>query len=189
MVASLDNGVGRVLEALETLGLAENTLVIFTSDNGGDPDYGGSNGDFRGEKGTLFEGGIRIPCLIRWPGVIRPGSTCSYPCSHLDFFETFGALCGAPETRIKTEGMDLLPLIRNPQVSPGERTLFWVYGNSAAIRHGDWKYLQSTEENNEERKYLFDLKEDPHETNNLAQAETSRMESLKARLDDFISVL
>jgi len=191
MVVSMDDGVGRVLKALESLGLAENTLVIFTSDNGGDPDYGGSNGSFRGEKGTLFEGGIRVPCMMRWPGVIPAGGSCAYPCSQLDFYETFSTLAGAPQTRVRTEGLDILPVIKNPQAALDERTLFWVYGNEAAIRQGDWKYLQikAEKEGEKDRQFLFQLRKDPYEQNNLAGVETSRMESLKTRLDNFISVL
>ncbi|MBN2290218.1 MAG: sulfatase-like hydrolase/transferase [Candidatus Glassbacteria bacterium] len=190
MVVSLDNGVGMVLEALERLGLSSNTLVIFTSDNGADPDYGGSNGAFRGEKATLFEGGIRVPCLMRWPSAIEPGGTCSRPCSHLDFYETFSSLGGAPESRTKTEGLDLLPLIKDPDSECAERTLFWVYNSTAAIRQGKWKYLQSDgQEGGDRRQMLFDLSEDPYEENDLAGDETSLMESLKATLDNFISVL
>ena len=191
MVVSMDDGVGQVLEALDTLGLSENTLVIFISDNGGDPDYGGSNGSFRGEKGTLFEGGIRVPCLMRWPGVIPSDVSCSYPCSQLDFYETFSALTGAPETRRKTEGMDILPIIKNPREMLSERTLFWVYGSMAAIRQGNWKYLQINDQQSEENKQrlLFNLSEDPFERNSLAEAEPSLAESLKTRLDNFISAL
>ena len=191
MVVSMDDGVGRVLESLESLGLSENTLVIFTSDNGGDPDYGASNGSFRGEKGTLFEGGIRVPCLMRWPGVIPSEVSCRYPCSQLDFYETFSALIGAPETSRKTEGMDILPIIKNPREVFSERTLFWVYGSMAAIRQGNWKYLQIKDQKGDEKeqRFLFNLSEDPYEKNNLAEAESSRAESLKTRLDNFISVL
>jgi arylsulfatase A len=189
MVASMDNGVGQVLEALERLGLADNTLVIFTSDNGGDLDYGANNGKFRGEKGTLFEGGIRVPCLMRWPAVIAAGIACSYPCSQLDFYEMFSTLSGAPKARIKTEGMDILPVVENPKGPYSERSLFWVYGKEAAIRQGTWKYMQSSDTQLEERQFLFNLSEDPYETNNLARIELSQTKSLKTELDNFLSAL
>ncbi|MEA2063672.1 MAG: sulfatase-like hydrolase/transferase, partial [Gemmatimonadota bacterium] len=180
----------------EGLGLIDNTLVIFTSDNGGDPDYGGGNGQFRGEKGTLFEGGIRIPCLMRWPTMIGAESRCSHPCSHIDFYETFSSLTGAPGTRTKTEGLDILPVIKNPGGTFEERTLFWLYRNMAAIRQGHWKYMQiaspqgeNTGEAQKVEQLLFDLNADPYEKNDLALVEPARTASLKQKLDSFISGL
>ena len=97
MVAAMDDGVGRVMETLKKQKLDKNTLVIFTSDNGGDYRYGGSNKPFRGQKAQLFEGGIRLPCLMRWPGKIKAGSVTDQPISGLDFFPTFCSLAGISE--------------------------------------------------------------------------------------------
>jgi len=183
MVASMDNGVGEVLDTIDQLNLAENTLVVFTSDNGADPDYGGNNDPYRGEKGTLFEGGIRVPCLIRWPGVIPPGVTCAQVGSHLDFFPTFAALAAADIGTRLPDGMDLSAVIRNPQGSLSQRTLFWDYNSWRAVRQGNWKYLLDRDG----KSYLFDLETDPYEKENLIEKQPELAEELRKNLDNFLS--
>ncbi|HUU29275.1 MAG TPA: sulfatase-like hydrolase/transferase [archaeon] len=185
MIVSMDNGVGEVLTALENLGLAGNTLVIFTSDNGGDPDYGGNNGKYRGEKGELFEGGIRIPCLMRWPGVIPAGAVSRQVGSHLDFFPTFASLAGAQADTADLDGTDISKHLLQPESAPEERTLYWDYGESRAVRSGKWKYLKDKEG----EQYIFNLEEDPFETVNLIQKNSDLAVELDRRLEKIPTVI
>lgn len=190
MVASMDDGIGKIMAALDRLGLSDNTLLIFTSDNGGDPGYGGNNGQYKGKKWDLWEGGIRIPCVMRFPGVITPGTTSSEPCSHIDFFETFAALAGVKDSLPDTEGMDIGPIMRNPQEKHEERPLFWLNGPMAAVREGDWKYVrleEKTGEGNDTQtvlhEMLFKLPDDPTESNDLAESEPEKFAELKGLLE------
>ena len=112
MVAAMDDGIGRVLETLKKQKLDKNTLVIFTSDNGGDPRYGGNNDPFRGRKAQLFEGGIRVPCVMRWPGKIKSGSISDEPVTALDFFPTFAAVAGVDIKERSLDGTDISPVAR-----------------------------------------------------------------------------
>ena len=186
MVVSMDDGVGKIVATLDRLGLADNTLLIFTSDNGGDTGYGASNGKYRGKKWDLWEGGIRIPCVMRFPGVITPGTTTSEPCSQIDFFETFAALAGVKSIS-DTEGMDIGPIMRSPGERHEERPLFWLNGPMAVVRMGDWKYVRLEEENGEGDnaqtvvyEMLFNLPADPTESNDLADSEPEKFKELKS---------
>ena len=176
MVMSLDDGIGRVLTALNRQGLEQDTLVIFMTDHGGDPDYGGGNGPLRGEKATLFEGGIRVPCLIRWPGKLKAGTTVDFVGSSLDLFATFCSLAGADVSKFQLDGIDLLPQLLEGQPRR-ERELFWQLRNEAALRHGEWKYLQTADG----RELLFNLGRDLGEADNLAQERPKVLARLKAR--------
>jgi len=176
MVLSLDDGIGRVLAALKQRGLSDNTLVLFMTDNGGDPDYGGSSGPLRGEKGTLFEGGIRVPCLIRWPGKLKAGATCTSVCSSLDLFPTFCRLCGADASQLPLDGIDLTPLLLEGK-PPKDRELFWELSRGVALRQGSWKYLRTADG----EEYLFNVVDDPYEKSNLAERQPDVFARLKAR--------
>ena len=175
MVLSLDDGIGRVLAALKKQGLEENTLVIFMTDHGGDPDYGGSNGPLRGEKATLFEGGVRVPCLMRWPGKFKPGTTVDSVCSSLDLFPTFCSLTGADASKFQLDGTDLTGLLFEGK-APAERELFWELKTEAALRSGAWKYLRTADD-----EYLFNLEKDRDEKRNLAKQHPDILARLKAR--------
>jgi len=175
MVLSLDDGIGRVLAALRQQGFEDNTLVIFMTDNGGDPDYGGSSGPLRGEKNTLFEGGIRVPCLMRWPGRLKAGSTCDSVCSSLDLSPTLCRLAGADPSTFPLDGVDLLPQLLEGK-PPKDRELFWELSGEAALRSGSWKYVCRND-----TEYLFDLDDDPYEKNNLAKNHPDVLARLKAR--------
>jgi len=189
MVEAMDLAVGRVLSALDELGLRENTLVIFTSDNGGLSTSEGwptSNRPLRAGKGWMYEGGIREPLLVRWPGVTRPGSVINEPVSSPDFFPTFLDAAGlAPVAGQVLDGRSLRPALRGERQS--ERALFWHYphyGNqggapAAAIRRGDWKLIEWQEDNRVE---LFDLAHDLGEENDLAAREAARAERLRTEL-------
>jgi len=144
VVQEVDWSVGRVLDALEEGGLAGNTIVIFTSDNG--PWYQGSPGPFRGRKGQAFEGGHRVPFIARAPGIVRPGTVCSAPSINLDLFPTCLAAAGmALPTDRMIDGLDILPLLTGESSqSPHEYLYLYHQGELEGIRSGDWKYFRST---------------------------------------------
>jgi len=186
MTVNLDDGVGRVLDTLDASGLAGSTLVIFLTDHGGDPTYGGSNEPLRGDKATLFEGGIRVPCLMRWPGVIEAGQVTGSLAWAIDLFPTFCALAGAdvPEPAL-IDGEDISPLLLRGEASQREREMLWETGTHSelgrrpwrAYRHGDYKYLSTPDEG----EFLFDLSADPNEETNLADGDPERLAKWKKR--------
>lgn len=189
MIEAMDLAVGRVLARLDELGLAKNTLVVFTSDNGGLSTSEGSptsNLPLRGGKGWLYEGGIRESLVLRWPAVVRGGQTLDTPVCGTDFFATLREVAGGGTTE-KTDGVSLLPLLRGSGALP-ERALCWHYphyGNQggapgAAIRRGDWKLIQWFEQ--PEAPELFNLRDDLSETKNLAAQEPERVKALLAEL-------
>jgi len=171
MVATMDDGIGRVLETLKKQKLDKNTLIIFASDNGGDPRYGGNNKPFRGQKAELFEGGIRVPCLMQWAGKIKPGRVTSQPISGLDFFPTFCSLAGIPNTRT-LDGVNIAPVILEDKKLP--RDLFWQLPKQDAFRRGPWKFVRIQKE-----EMLFNLDNDPGETKNLAKEKPELLQELK----------
>ena len=189
MVEAMDLAVGKVLAKLDELGLRENTLVIFTSDNGGLSTSEGwptSNLPLRGGKGWMYEGGIREPLLVRWPGVVKPGSVMSTPISSPDFFPTLLEVAGTkPLPGQSLDGMSLVPVLKGGTLP--ERALFWHYphyGNqggapAAAVRRGDWKLIEWLEDNRVE---LFNLAQDPGEKTDLAATEPQRVAQLRAEL-------
>ncbi len=188
MVEAMDKAAGKVLTKLDELGLADNTIVVFTSDNGGLSTSEGwptSNLPLRGGKGWLYEGGIREPLLIRWPGVTKAASQIDVPVSSPDFFFTFMKASGAPPHNQPLDGIDLKPIIQTGKAP--ERALFWHYphyGNQggapgAAIRQGDWKLIEWYDDNSVE---LFNLATDSGEKNNLAAQETARATAMQNEL-------
>ena len=163
MIRALDRGVGKVLSALQSQGLADNTLVIFTNDNGG-AWYAGLaqiNKPYRGWKGTFFEGGLRTPFFVRWPARIHAGQRVSTPTEQIDVLPTLAAAAGAslPAGR-HIDGVNLLPFVSGTRQAPVRRTLFWRSGGYEAVRDGDWKLQLSR---NPARTWLFDLATDPTE--------------------------
>ncbi len=182
MIEALDRGVGRVLDALERNGLAENTLVIFTSDNGGAgylglPDV---NRPYRGWKLTHFEGGTHVPFLAKWPARIPAGSRFDAPVSHLDLFPTAAAAMGVPLPDDRPiDGVDLLPFVRGERAGAPHETLFWRQGYYKTVLHGRWKLI--TSERPDER-WLFDLSADPTEQSDLAAERPEVVRELLALL-------
>ncbi len=175
MTLSLDDGVGQVLNALREQDLEKDTLVLFITDHGGDPTYGGSNLPFRGQKATLFEGGIRVPCLMRWPGRIPAKTEIDSPTISLDLFPTFCALAGVEsDTGFDTallDGKNISSLLLGKERKKTSRDFLWMTGKHAeldrepwlALRSGDLKYLRSPTEG----EFLFDLQSDPQESTDL----------------------
>lgn len=189
MVDAMDQAVGKVLAKLDELGLRDNTLVIFTSDNGGLSTAEGwptSNLPFRGGKGWMYEGGIREPLLVRWPTRVKPGIEIDTPVSSPDFFPTLlDATQIAPAPGQILDGVSLLPVLAGTPLA--ERALFWHYphyGNqggapSAAIRRGPWKLIHWFEDG---RTDLHDVVQDPAERHNRASQEPARVAALVAEL-------
>lgn len=144
VIAEIDWSVGRILEELKRQGLEENTLVIFTSDNGPWLTYGnhaGSAGGLREGKGTAFEGGVRVPFIARWPGHIPRGKVCREPAMTIDVLPTVARLAGAPLPALPIDGLDLGPLLAGERGAKSPHEAFWFYwGNELhAVRSGDWK--------------------------------------------------
>jgi arylsulfatase A-like enzyme len=182
MIRSLDRNVGRLLEALQEQGLEKDTIVIFTSDNGGAYYIGlpEINRPYRGWKQTFFEGGIRAPYFMRWPGAIQAGSTYRAPVSHFDIFATAAAAAGAklPGDRVY-DGVNLIPYVQGRKLGRPHEALFWRTGPYQVVRAGDWK-LQVTER--PAKDWLYDLSVDPTERHNLASSQPAKIAELKALL-------
>lgn len=189
MVEAMDAAVGKVLAKLDALGLAENTIVLFTSDNGGLSTSEGSptsNLPYRGGKGWLYEGGIREPLIVRWPGKVKPGSTIDTPVCGIDLMPTLIDATGAT-TRPgqKLDGVSLVPVL-TASGKLADRPLFWHYphyGNQggapgAAMRLGDWKLIEWFEGKTE----LFNLANDVSEKTDLAAQEPERVKTMLAQL-------
>lgn len=181
MVRSLDRSVGRILETLREEGLDENTIVVFTSDNGA-PNYLGLptvNEPYRGWKLTLFEGGIRVPYVAKWPRAIPAGTQYAARVTSLDLLPTFVAAAGGalPQDR-PIDGVNLLPYLQGAQTQ-ASRPLFWRDGSYQAVMADDWK-LQVSER--PKKDWLFHLAEDPTEQHNLADTQPEKVAELKALL-------
>ena len=186
MVRALDRSVGRIMDTLEAEGLTDNTIVVFTSDNGG-PGYIGIddvNSPYRGWKITMFEGGIRVPMFVKWPAKIAPGTTVDNPVAHIDMMPTLAAAAGAAQPAgVVIDGVDLLPLATGEGTESWSReTLFWQSGHYQVVRHGDWKLQVNNRPTDGLRKWLYNLAEDPTEQNNLAARRTDKLEELSALL-------
>ncbi|MFL6751694.1 MAG: sulfatase-like hydrolase/transferase [Sphingomicrobium sp.] len=182
MVRALDRGVGEVMAALKAQGLDDNTLVVFTSDNGGAWYAGlpGINKPYRGWKGTFFEGGIRVPFSIRWPGRIAPGQRVAMPVDDIDVLPTLAAAAGAPlPPGRRIDGIDLLPFVTGHAPPLARRILFWRSGSYEAVRDGDWKLQVSR---NPPRIWLFDLTRDPTEHRDLSGRRPDVVKQLRAEL-------
>jgi len=192
LIEHLDAGVGRVLARLEQSGHAQNTLVIFTSDNGGSLPHGANNGPLAGGKQDMLEGGIRVPMCAVWPGHIEPGSHSDRVALTMDLFATICEAAGAKFDHA-IDGRSILPTLLGKPQPPDDRLLFWVRLEGGrryqgkpyyAVRHGDWKLLQNDAS---EPLRLYNLAEDPKETTNLAERRPQVLRKLKAALDAHIA--
>jgi arylsulfatase A-like enzyme len=180
MTRSLDEGVGRVLDALDQEGLADDTLLFFINDNGGATNNGSNNGPLRGMKGSKWEGGIRVPFMVRFPEKVPAGITFDRPVSSLDIFATcVNAARGSLMAQSNLDGVNLLPFLDGSVVGEPHEMLFWRRGVAAAVRAGDWKLIRS--ESNPT--LLFDLAQDLAETENLAAQHPDKVNELLAALD------
>ena len=174
MVTALDAAVGRVLASLQKQGLADNTIVIFTSDNGGE--RFSRTWPLSGQKTELLEGGVRVPALVRWPRRLKAGQVTDQVAISMDWLPTLLAAAGtAPDPAYPPDGQDLLPVLLGRQ-PPVERTLFWRYKmhGQRAVRSGNWKYLRIND-----NEFLFDVVTDQRERANLARRHPEVLQALK----------
>ncbi len=182
MILAMDRSVRRIGEALEANGLAENTLVVFTSDNGGAgylglPDV---NVPYRGWKLSHFEGGLHVPFAARWPARIPSGTVVDAPVHHFDLFSTFAAAAGAPVPGDRAiDGMDLLPYVRGEADGVPHETLFWRQGHQQTVLHQGWKMIRA---DRPRKVWLFDLANDATERRDVAEAYPERVAQLQALL-------
>ncbi len=186
---TIDQGMGMLLKRLDELGLTDRTIIMFMGDNGGESRVT-TNGPLRAGKSTLYEGGIRVPLLMRWPGRIPADTVCDVPVMNIDVYPTLAAIIGAKTNPDQPfDGVSLLPLWNNPAADLGRQALYWYYPltkphflggvSAAAIRLGDWKLI---DEFTTGRLQLFDLKHDLGETTDLAQTMPEKTQELYDRL-------
>lgn len=189
MVTLLDRHVGELMELLQELGLDSNTLVIFTSDNGPSaekshrPDFFGSSGGLRGVKRDMYEGGIRVPLIARWPSKIEAGSTTDHVCAFWDFFPTATELAGLPP-RQGLDGISYLPTLLGANKQPEHEYLYWDYGHvrnafKQAVRAGDWKAVRNGVGSAIE---LYDLASDREESTDVAADHPEIVQSMERLL-------
>lgn len=199
MIAAMDDGVGRILDALEAAGIADDTIVFFSSDNGPSTesrnwldgeeiDYqGGSTGGLRGNKGSLFDGGIRVPAIISWPAALPQGAEWAEPAAMMDILPTVLEAAGAPASA-EADGTSVLGALRALAPLPDERTLFWEYGPQLAARRGPWKLTTSAREHlggpfTLGSTVLANLDDDPAEAADLSAAHPEIAAALRAELE------
>lgn len=199
MLAAMDEAVGEVVAAVEMAGVRDNTLFIFSSDNGGPaPGRVTDNGKFRAGKGTLYEGGVRVAAFATWDGKIRPGSVVAEPRHVVDLYPTLIKLAGASlEQKLPLDGKDVWPTIAEGKPSPHADILVNAAPNSGAIRAGDCKLVFHTGRGDDpdggppKKKEvkasveLFDLKADPYETTSLAEKHPEKVKELRTKYDAY----
>jgi arylsulfatase A-like enzyme len=186
----MDDAIGRILQALDRAGQTNNTLVLFTSDNGGQKDYAskteyegkhgpyptlGDNRPLAGWKGQLYEGGIRVPALVSWPGRLQPGAI-EQTLSYLDWFPTLAGRAGvAPRAEWKLEGRDVWPILTRQKDALRVPVLYWNTGNTSGVLAGDWKLIVAGKKPARE---LYNLADDPAEKQNRAEDSPAKLEEL-----------
>jgi arylsulfatase A-like enzyme len=202
VIQEIDGSVGQILAALDRHQLAQHTLVVFTSDNGPWLSYGhhaGSAGPLREGKGTAFEGGVRVPCVMRLPGTIPAGSECAEPLMTIDLLPTIAKLTGAELPKLPVDGLDASACLTGDTKSPHEALYFYWGGELEAVRSGPWKLhfrhayrsLETPGQDGEPGKYvqktieesLFNLDDDIGETKNVAGEHPDIVAKLKALAD------
>lgn len=188
MISRMDRDVGRLLKKLEQVGLDRNTLVIFTSDNGAhreggaDPAFFGGSGPLRGIKRDLYEGGIRVPFIARWPGKIKPGSTSDHVSASWDFLPTCAELAGAGATE-GIDGLSMAPtLLGQPSRQEKHESLYWEFKEKQAVRMGDWKAVRIGGEDG--RLELYDLKSDIGEQQDLSKRHPEIIKKIRKILNE-----
>ena len=189
MIKSLDDTVGKIMRTVDDCGESENTLIVFTSDNGGlsyeedgVKEANTSNLPLRGRKGSQYEGGIRVPWIVRWPGKTPAGIRCSVPIHHVDLYPTFVAIANHKRPPQTLHGLDLTQLFQSPDLGLAERDLYWYlpgysafHKPSVMVRRGKWKLIRSLES---DAMQLFDTNSDIGESIDLSRAEPGLAASL-----------
>lgn len=195
MIETLDESTGRLLDKLEELRLVDNTIVIFFSDNGGLEEHAAKT-PFRGGKATLYEGGIRVPLIVRWPGVVEKGSQSDAIVSSVDFLPTLNEIAGINKTTFENiDGISIFPVLSHTDKLNRE-AIYWHYPHyhssgiapSGAVRKGDWKLIEwydTTIASAHQRFELFKLRDDPGESRNLADVYPQKREEMAKLLADW----
>jgi arylsulfatase A-like enzyme len=189
MLESIDVGVGMIVKTLDRLKLTDKTMIIFTSDNGGETNVT-SNSPFRAGKSSLYEGGIRIPLIVCWPKIVPAGKVCDVPTSNVDFYPTLLECVGIkPDPKQELDGVSILRILKNPEEELDRNVLYWHYPldkphflggrSSSAIRQGDWKLIAFFDTGTIE---LYNLARDPGETQNVADEHPERTSEMARRL-------
>lgn len=210
MIESMDTNIGKIMDTLEELGIADNTVVIFMSDNGGIGGYEyiedrpesdniivsgvTDNRPYKGGKTTYYEGGIRTPLIVRWPGTIQQGTTSGEPVIGIDLYPTYLELAGIDQPEnYQLDGVSLTPLFGDPDTSLNREALYWHFpgypnsrwrtGPVSVIRSGSWKLLKFYETDHVE---LYNLEDDPGEENDLAEQMPGQRDQLKNQLETWL---
>lgn len=185
MMKSMDDAVGKIMKSLDETGLAKNTIVIFTSDNGGE--RFSNMGELSGAKQSLREGGIRVPAFVRWPGKIKAGSQTSQTAITMDWTATILSVTNSkPDPAFPIDGIDLMPVLTGKS-EPINRTLYWRLSqrtNQKGVRDSNWKYLKD-----EKGEYLFDLSNDVAEKNDLKETNPEIFDRLRAKYQEWEKTL
>lgn len=189
MIVLLDDQVGEIVALTEKLGIADNTLIIFTSDNGAhqeggaDPEFFNSNGPYRGHKRDLYEGGVHVPMMAYWPGTIKPGSVSDHISAFWDMVPTFNQLAGVPVPG-NTDGLSIVPILTGEGKQAEHKYLYWEFherGGRIAVRMGKWKGVRyNVLKNPNAPMKLFDLSVDPGEQKNIAAEHPETVEEIAA---------
>ena len=185
-VSTMDDRIGKVLDEIDRLGLRDDTIVVFFSDHGHSTEErtfggGGSAGGYRGHKGTLWEGGIRVPCIISWPGHLPEDATCDRIATAMDLFPTLAELCGIPLPQRRLDGKSIAALLSGADKDSPHHTLHWKFGNAWAVREGDWKIVQHARE-----PVLTDMSTAPFEQINLAKKHPEIVARLTALNEEWL---
>lgn len=182
-VRSLDRGIGQVMKAIDDSGEGENTLVFFTSDNGGIPSHGGSNVPLRGHKFQIYEGGVRVPAAVRWPAMFPKPKVNRDTLAYIDVWPTFAAIAGVKEPKTKIDGIDMLASWTADEPS-WDRTFYLREGG---VIHGAWKLVATDEDakTTGDSGQLFNLKDDPNEINDLAAKMPAKVHELAMMVQAF----
>jgi arylsulfatase A-like enzyme len=189
MTKSMDENIGKVTKKLEEQGLAKDTLIIFINDNGGPKGNSSNNKPLRGTKGTYWEGGIRVPFTVKWPGQVPTGKKYDYPVSTLDLLPTVLAAAGGKHVGKELDGVNLLPYMCGEKSDAPHEYLFWRLWRAAAVRKGPWKLIRVAGDPLEEKRelllplMLFNIEDDPSETKNVADEHPELVKELCAALE------
>lgn len=190
MITDLDNHVGTIVEKLKADGIYDNTLIIFTSDNGATHDVGGVDTNFfkstsglRSRKGSVYEGGLRVPLIVKWKGVVAPGTTSDTVSYFPDWFDTLADVGGAKIAADSTDGIDLVPAFKGKAVAKRKEPMMWEfhgYGGIIAVRDGDWKAIRRGLKSKKVQPWeLYNISSDPFEKKDLAKQNPERVQQLE----------
>jgi arylsulfatase len=190
MITDLDNHVGSIVQKLKDTGVYDNTVIIFTSDNGATHDVGGvdtnffnSSGGLRSRKGSVYEGGLRVPLIVSWKGKIKPGSTSDTVSYFPDWFPTLSRLAGADPNKSPKDGLDLVPALAGKEPEARKAPMLWEfhgYGGLVAVRDGKWKAIRRGVKSKKPQAWeLYDIEKDPEEKHNLAKDNPERIAQME----------